>query len=132
MVEYLDINFDYSFRLYGIVAHVKPEKLCVSLNKIWNISFQREDDIEVHKKKSQVLLMPKFFADNIENYIQYSLYCNKIQNFWAFDECKNIDYLLKTEGDYDDFKLNIDSIPFILHCKEIDINIIKNKQYFLL
>lgn len=131
MPEILHIEFDYSFLLYGIITHVKPEKLCVALNKYWNVKFQRNEDIEVFKKKDHYLLMSNYYAESIQNSLQFNIYSNKINHQWIFNECKNIDYLIKIEGDTDDFDFNISHIPFVLHYKKIPIELIKNKQYLM-
>jgi len=92
-----------TFLLIGIVSHENDYRLSWAFNQYLKLKFIKAESLTISQPKleeNQIFSVFKF--DDQENVIQYFLIANKSENGFLVPELKNVDFILKIEGDIKD------------------------------
>ncbi len=137
----LKAEYDYNFHLLGIISKVKEYTLSWGINHAVGIDLKKEEDLEVGLKKG-VKLKISNYSYQTEN-CGFYLIKNKLEEEIEGEQVifapslKTFDYILKVESDDDSAPINeiynavrtADQVQSVL---KLDVNKIKEKEYFLL
>lgn len=91
------------FFVICIASHQNHYRLSWGLNKTLGLYFQKTQDLEINVEKSEV---KQYFSryvspgDNLE--VSWNLISNKSEQGHLLKDQKNIDYILKIEGEVDE------------------------------
>jgi len=110
-----------AFQVICIASHQNDYRLSWALNEKLNLGLQKDKDLTVEdQKEGTTRQFTKYSYTFGDQAIQYHLIANKNQEGFLFPDMKNIDFLLKLEGEMDEDKLNF----LIKEIKKIDFVII--------
>lgn len=133
-------EYNYDFQLYGIVSSVKEYTLSWVINFHSTINLKKEKDLSIDIKGIGEILVSNYYyaSDTLRVYlIKNALEKNyKTTQKLFIPSMSNFDYILKieTEDDQtflDDFFLSIRKSDKIQSILKLDVNKIKEKEYFL-
>ena len=133
-------EYNYKFQLYGIVSEAKEYTLSWSINKSAFIELKKEDDLLIGVKgKGKIEVSNYSYSSDllniylIKNTLELDNSINQkffIPSMWSFD------YILKIETEdnqpiSDDLFMQIRKTDKIQSILKLDVNKIKEKEYFL-
>lgn len=132
----LQIDYDYEFGLLAIVTPMRDYRLCYFINKYSPLELIRRDDLSVTDiKKRTASYFSIYSYSDLLDHADFYLVNNKnpVSNKLLLPELRQIDYLFKVVGNAFEEKkkwLNreLNLIPQIQTCFEVDINSINSKQ----
>ena len=121
------------FKLIGIASRLSIHKLIWLLNSKLNTNFKQADDIVYTKNKQSETINFAIYTHEENSELIYRIIENKNISGILVKQLKNIDYLLKFEGEIHDNQLNtinknIREIENINASLIIDIKNIKQKE----
>lgn len=128
-------DFEYDFFVIGITCHAKDYRLAWSINKLLDINFEKDNDIELTNKKGKTSKHSCFhyLDDDTDN--EYRLISNKSQNNFLIKEQKQADfYLIIYESDsetIEEITAQLKTINIILMSFEVNIATLKSKDNLL-
>ena len=94
IVQFLDFETKYDFLLLGIYCAYRDYRICFELDKVLELSFEKQDDFEIQaEKKGSTGQFPIFFAENSDEE-QFFVVGNKGNNGLLISELKQVDYFL--------------------------------------
>jgi len=96
----LDFNYFHNFYLIGINTSCKAHYLAYWLNHNLKINLVREEIDFYALHKNYEIKVPYFKYQDQYLRIDYTLFKNKVNANLLLPEAKNIDYLLKLDGNY--------------------------------
>jgi hypothetical protein len=137
----LKAEFDYNFHLLGIISKVKEYTLSWAINNSIGIDLQKEEDLLIDLKNAKDLSISNYSYKNES--CAFFLIKNKLEEEIEGEQVifapslKTFDYILKIESGNADPSLNdiynsIRSVSQIQSVLKLDVNKIKEKEYFLL
>ena len=137
----LNAEFDYNFHLLGIISNAKEYTLSWAINNCTGIKLQKEDDLLIDLKNAKDLSVSNFSYKNES--CSFFLIKNKLEEEIEGEQVifvpslKTFDYILKIESDNVNPSINdifntIRSLSQIQSVLKLDVNKIKEKEYFLL
>lgn len=133
----LDIEYDYSFVLFGISCHEKDYRISWAINKQLGIGLQKENDLEIkEKKQKENFLYPVYSFNSEVQYWEYFLIANRNTQGLLIPEQKQSDYFLKISGNViheqkQKILQDLKGINIILTAYEINPESLKSKQNLL-
>lgn len=133
----LDIEYDYSFVLFGISCHEKDYRITWAINKKLGLELKKENDLEIKEKKQKENSSYPIYSFNREDqYCEYFLIANRSIQGLLIPEQKQSDYFLKITGNIlNEEKQKIlhtlKEINIILTAYEINPEQLKSKQNLL-
>ena len=128
-VHKLQNFYPEDFQLVCIASHQNDYRLSWALNEQLNLQLQKDHDLTVHDKKYDTTdQFTKYSYENDNQTIRYYLIANKNSQGFLFPDMKNIDFLLKIEGN-----MNEDDLSYIVkQIRKIDFVMIAFKSENLL
>ena len=134
LIKLLD---ETEFMLIGIASRLSMHKLIWLLNNKLNTNFKQADDIVYTKNKQADTINFTIYTHEESSELIYRVIENKNTSGILINQLKNIDYLLKIEGDLHKSQLNninknIREIANINASLIIDIKNIKQKEIDLI
>ena len=91
----LTINKQDEYSLIGIVSAEPDYKLCLSLNKILNLSLKNISPFKIPGEKGQEIEYSRFSDTNNTPDFTINLISNRSGNFYFLKKLKNIDYIFQ-------------------------------------
>jgi hypothetical protein len=132
----LIVDYDYDFEVLAIISSEKDYKLAWNINKVLNIHFKKDQDLCLEFSKRSKLVFSNFIYDT--EYASLRLLKNRSYDStdskpFLLPELREYDYIIKTEGEKDIFKMDkiIDSLKLlsvIQYLKKIEIHTLKNRE----
>ena len=114
------------FRIICIASHQSDYRLSWAINEALNLGLQKAQDLAVKNPKGQtVQQFAKYAFEKTNQAYKYFLIANKSTQGFLLPDMKNIDYLLKVEGDVDEDYLSsaidrIRKINFVIIAFELE------------
>jgi hypothetical protein len=136
-VHKLQDFFPEDFQLICIAAHQSDYRLSWALNEQLQLSLQKDQDLVVTIKKTDIRQhFTRFSFMDTNQHIRYYLIDNKSRQGFLLPEMKNIDFLLKVEGQPERHKLlsmveEIRKISFVVIAYLMEDIPIKHKKKFI-
>lgn len=129
----LEVAYDYDFLLIGLVSHSKDYRLCYELNKKFDYSFQKGNDLEIYVNKRRETSVFSFYEYENEDGDCFYLITNKGSRTYLIPEQKQLDYFLmiKQLSDYIDEKkliADLKTIPLLLGAYVINPKGLKSRE----
>ena len=128
-------DYDYDFFAIGITCHAKDYRLCWAINKLLDISLEKDTDIELTNKKGKTSKHSCYYYWDELTEKEYRLVSNKSQNDFLVKEQKQADfYLLLYENTAETAKeiaIQLKKINIILMSFEVNITTLKSKENLL-
>ena len=133
----LEITYDFTFDLIGIVSAERGFKLAWLLNQLLGIHFVRKEDIEQEYLDGSIMRIANFQYETdhdsyrlLKNRAHWSLHTQKP---FLLPELKEYDYLLIIDNvtkllDIDTIKEHIAQLPIVQYCLTFDLDHIKDKE----
>lgn len=124
----------YDFYLIGIASHENDYRLAWAINSALRLSLAKSPDAVVfHDKYRHELSLSVFSQEIPAQGITVKLVANRGDNFILLEEFKNVDFLLKIEGEIPLKKLQeiiarVKAIDMVMGVYQIDIQNIKKIQ----
>ncbi len=133
----IDSFFEHS-RLIGIIAPIKDYKFCWHLNRILQLNFRVNNNIEIelNKKKRQYFFSVFEYTEKGTTKTHY-LYNNQFDGEYLLPEFRHLDFLwlIKDENMRDkelaDLLNSIRTIPSVQLITEMTNERIRNKQHLI-
>jgi len=102
-VHKLQNFYPEDFQIVCIASHQNDYRLSWALNEKLNLGLQKDQDLTVEDKKyDSIQQFTKYSYEDHTQTIRYYLITNKNSEGFLLPDMKNIDYLLKIEGDMND------------------------------
>jgi hypothetical protein len=96
----LQVDNEIRFSLIGISSHENDYRLVWAINNLLDFSFSRIDDLVVHQAKTGTdLEFSRYIYTDEDTGITYSLISNRCDNGFLFAEIRNLDFLVKMNGE---------------------------------
>jgi hypothetical protein len=122
------------FQIIGIASHQNDYRLSWAMNQQLNLKLQKETDLEVKSKRNDEVCQyyTRYAYTDTNRGICYHLIANKNSQGFLLPEMKNLDFLLKVEGQMDeqaisDLVREIKRISFIIIAFRIE-NLRENQR----
>jgi hypothetical protein len=97
----LEHEENYNFLLFGISSPENDYRLAWSINQNFSLNFERAKNlVQLIGKKGQISEFAVYLYDDDDTFYLYHLISNKSENGALLDELKNIDYLIKIQGEF--------------------------------
>lgn len=93
----LDLDFDFSFKVWGIISPLRDFQVALFLNKALKISLKCDQFKEVSSPDRLSVFSVFKFEDEI-NKCTYHLISNRYSNDYLLPELRGVDYLLRFNG----------------------------------
>jgi len=127
------LSSEKEYRLIGIASHLSDYKLSWLLNEELNFKFSQSDDIHFEVPKSLDANKFSVYKSGDDDDTIYTLYSNRSDKAILLKALKNIDFILKIEGELSNAQLlelieKIKKLKNILTVFEIDQNSLKAKE----
>jgi hypothetical protein len=128
---------DQEFKLIAIASHLNDYKISWLLNEELKCKFQQSNDLEIHDQKNKTNSKFGVFIFEESGDSIYTLYSNRSGNEILLKSIKNIDYILKYEGQQSELELKefiekLKKVKNVLTVFEIDKSSLKPKEIELL
>lgn len=129
----LEVAYDYDFMLIGLVSHSKDYRICYELNKKFDLSFMKSNNLEILVNKRKETSVYSFYEYENEDGDGFYLISNKGSRTFLIPEQKQLDYFLiiKQLSDLIDEKeliKELKTIPLFLGAYSIDPKGLKSKE----
>lgn len=133
----LDFEYDYEYKLIGLISDVKEYKLAWLVNRLLKINLKKAKDLEFLFTGNKVLLISNFVVE--EEHYTIRLLKNKaydaagVSKPYLLPEVKNYDYIIQIDGEYttvtvEDIKMAFRNYALVQYSEIIDINTLKSKE----
>ena len=124
---------DKDFKLIGIASHLSDYKISWLLNEELDFKFQQSEDITLKAAKSLETHKFSTYKTEDEKDTIYTLFSNRTDLAIFIKALKNIDFILKLEGEVTNFHVQeligkIKKLRNILTVFEIDPNSLSSKE----
>lgn len=133
----LDIEYDYTFALFGLSCHEKDYRICWAINKQLGIELKKENDLEIkEKRQKENSMFPIYIFNDEGHYCEYFVISNRSDKGLLIPEQKQADYFLKITGNVPNQEKKrileaMNEISIILTAYEINPDQLKSKQNLL-
>jgi hypothetical protein len=136
----LDMEYDFSFDLLGIVSTAREHKLAWLLNRLLGISFVRRDPVAMPFSSGMVLHIGVFdFATENDAYQllrNRALEASDAAHHFLLPELKEYDYLLRVDNltgllDVAGMREAIAALPEVQYCARIELEGLKSRENLL-
>lgn len=130
--QVLSFEYDYDFRLFGIVSQVKDYRLCYTINEALQVDLRRAENLDIlFPKKEKLEFSLYLYQYNEEK--QMFVISNKAGRAFLIPEQSQVDYFLMLKGGYHDNELleikeRIKSIKVVLGIYPISVETLKSKE----
>lgn len=136
----LKTEYNYDFQLYGIMSGVKEYSLSWSINHLSTIELTKQDDLPIAIKGVGEIQVSNYRYNTdtlniylVRNFLDQS---KKIDQKLFIPSLSHFDYILKIEAEddlsfLDEFFLAIRKSNQVQSIVKLDVNKIKEKEYFL-
>jgi len=96
---YLDIDFDFDFRLWGIATSLRDYQVCLLVNKALKTRLSRLNDIELPvPEQNRLLLFSTFRYEDPMDKGVFHLIANKYNGDFLVPEIRQADFFLRFCG----------------------------------
>ena len=131
------MSVETEFKLIGIAIRISSYKLSWLLNSVLNTDFKQAEDLVFSSKSSEENNHYAVYEHDMNTEVLYQLIENKSDSVTLIKQLKNIDYLLKVEGEFSENQITqlvkkIRDIENITACLTIDIQKLKQKEIDLI
>ena len=133
----LVVDFDYNFKLFGIISPASEHKLAWELNRGLNINMIKNDDININFLNNKNLIISNFLFEKEESILRLlknkSVGMPATSNLFLVPELKQFDYLLTIGGFEQTFKpenvvVRLGQINVIHNVINLDVLKLKSKE----
>jgi len=127
----IKLSIETKFKLIGIATRISAHKLSWLLNTELNTDFKQASDLILNNTNHAI------YEHDTNTGVFFHLIENKNDSVTLIKQLKNIDYLLKIEGDFSKNQITqltkkIRNIESITACLTIDIQKLKQKEVELI
>ena len=127
------ISGEAEFRLIGIASHLSDYKISWLLNEKLNFRLSKSDDLVLSLPTSKNIQRFSTFKYEIESGLLFTLFSNRSDLAILVKDHKNVDYLLKIEGNISDSEISdlankIKKLKNIITVFEVEIKTLKTKE----
>lgn len=124
-------DFDFDFKLLGIISHAQDYRLSWAINQKIKIQLERDKEIELFEKNKPILFSSfSYFPDDSEK--EYRLIANKNKQHHLVPEQKHANFLLHLydveEEELQKIINKLKMINVVLMCFEINVSNLKSKE----
>ena len=137
----LKVDYDYEFKLFGLISSVKGFKLTWALNNSLKTELVKMDDIEF-RKRDEKLYFVSGYEYNTPN-SKYLLFKNRLTDTSGKDagpllpELGQIDYFLRVDGESypntpDVISKKLKELSIVEYSLQVNIDKLKSKENLLL
>lgn len=125
-----------NYKLIGIASHLSAHKMSWSLNEELGAKFQLAESLIVEERnKIEPQNFPVYKYEESPE-VLFTLYSNKIERSLLLKSLKEVDYIIKYEGELSEFSFSnflnkVKKIKNILTAFEIDKEHLKSKELSL-
>ncbi len=102
----LEYSEDFDFLLIGISSHEADYRLVWKINQDFSLNFIRQESLKYTRKDGSEAEYALFTCDDEDTYYLYHLVSNRAEEGVLLEELKNIDYLIKIQGDLSEAFIN--------------------------
>ncbi len=96
----LIIDNSINYGLIGISSHENDYRLVWAINSQFNIQFTRSENLVIrHPKQDLDIEFSRFFYNDENRYLTYTLISNRCPDGFLFPEIKNFDFLFQVSGE---------------------------------
>jgi hypothetical protein len=133
----LEYNESFDFLLFGISSHEADYKLVWKINKEFSLNFVREDNLKaVTRKTAGPSEYALYSYDDEDTFYLYHLISNKSEEGVLLEDLKNIDFLIRIQGDFTEAFLNgfqsrLKKTEGILGVFRLDPTALKGREFLL-
>ncbi len=133
----IKLSVETDFKLIGIATRISTHKLSWLLNNNLQTDFKQADDLFLNSTEAEKNNTYAIYAYDTNTELSYRLIENKTDSGTLIKQLKNIDYLLKIEGDFSENQQTqlikkIRTFENIDACLIIDIQKLKQKEIELI
>ncbi|MGY6561984.1 MAG: IPExxxVDY family protein [Luteibaculaceae bacterium] len=126
----LSIEVDYDYLLIGIGSYLKPHQIAYWLNRNLEIFLERSKTDHEFWISNNAYACPWFTFYQEFYRVKYCLFKNKVEGVPLLNNFKQLDYLLKLEGNYNEVKplvlKSLKEIEGVIYTKEIPLSTVKD------
>lgn len=138
---HLDIEYDFSFALFGVVASCRDYKMAWSLNRLLGLNLTRQRDLCYEMTDRHKMYISHFEHNDLHSTVR--LFRNKALGTltakmpFLLPDVKEYDYILQITGALQQYLhpqelLNrLQSLPLIQYSKQFDPLTLKYKEHLL-
>ena len=138
---HLDIEYDFSFALFGVVASCRDYKMAWSLNRLLGLKLIRQQDLCYEMKGHQKMYISHFEHHGTQSTVR--LFRNKAlgtltaKRPFLLPDVKEYDYILQLSGVLQHYLhpqellRRLQSLPLIHYTKQFDPLTLKFKEHLL-
>lgn len=137
----LDIEYDFGFALFGVVASCRDYKMAWSLNRLLGLNLTRQQDLSYELPDRQKMLISHF--EHTDGHSTVRLFRNKalgtptVKKPFMLPDIKDYDYILQITGALQQY-LNpqelisrLQNLTLIQYTKQFDPLTLKYKEHLL-
>jgi hypothetical protein len=130
------LEYDYDFRLFGIVSQVKDYRLCYALNEALQVDLRRSENLDIISSKQKEKLEFSLYLHQYNEEKQMYVISNKASRSFLIPEQSQVDYFLMLKGGYHDNELadisdRIRNIRIVLGIYPISVETLRSKENFI-
>ncbi|MDO6389796.1 IPExxxVDY family protein [Pontibacter sp. BT731] len=138
---HLDIEYDFNFALFGVVASCRDYKMAWSLNRLLGLNLTRQRDLCYEMTDRQKMYISHFEHNDIHSTVR--LFRNKalgtftVRMPFMLPDVKEYDYILQVTGALQQYLhpqellSRLQSLPLIQYTKQFDPLTLKYKEHLL-
>ena len=133
----LVVDFDYNFKLFGIISPVSEHKLAWEVNRVLGINLIKNEDIEINFLDNKNLIISNFLFGKEESILRLlknkSVGSPATNHFFLVPELKQFDYLIIISGFEQTFKpedvvARLRQIEIIQNVLNLEVLKLKSKE----
>ncbi|PKV66386.1 IPExxxVDY family protein [Pontibacter ramchanderi] len=138
---HLDIEYDFGFALFGVVASCRDYKMAWSLNRLLSLNLTRQQDLCYETTDRQKMYISHFEHHDFHSTVR--LFRNRALGILAskkpfmLPDVKEYDYILQITGALQHYLhpqellRRLQTLPMIQYTKQFDPLTLKNKEHLL-
>ncbi|MCG8323345.1 MAG: IPExxxVDY family protein [Cytophagales bacterium] len=133
----LVVDFDYNFKLFGIISPASEHKLAWELNRGLNVNLIKNEDIKINFLNNKNLIISNFLFGKEESILRLlknkSVAMSATNQSFLIPELKQFDYLLIIDGFEQTFKpehvaARLRQIDIIQNVMNLEVLKLKSKE----
>ncbi len=138
---HLDMDYDFSFALYGVVASCRDYKMAWSLNRLLGLNLVRQQELCYHLPDRETMYISHF--EHSDTHSTVRLFRNKalgtptLKKPFLLPDIKDYDYILQITGamqqylNPQDLVDRLRNLTLVQYIKQFDPLTLKNKEHLL-
>lgn len=138
---HLDIEYDFSFAIYGVVSSCRDYKMAWSLNRLLGLKLTRQKELCYETPDRQKMLISNY--EHLEEHSVVRLFRNKalgtavVKKPFLLPDIKDYDYILQITGALQQYLHpqelmgRLQKLALVQYTKQFDPLTLKNKEHLL-